>query len=135
MPQLQLPIFPDGSTKITNNLYFTKENNKITYAYGTLPVFSHYENEQDTFRMITAQFCVNGNAKQADIIRAFGVTKISVQRAVKLYREDGIKGFYRKRKTRGAAVLTPSVLEKAQHLLDEGKEIWVSYIFRGSVMH
>jgi transposase len=39
--------------------------------------------------MITAQFCVNGNAKQMDIVRAFGVTKISVKRAVKRYREQG----------------------------------------------
>jgi hypothetical protein len=34
-----------------------------------------------SFHMITAQFCVNGDAKQADIVRAFGVTKISLKRA------------------------------------------------------
>jgi hypothetical protein len=36
--------------------------------------------------MITSQFCVNGCAKQSDIIRAFGVTSISVKRSVKTYR-------------------------------------------------
>jgi phage portal protein BeeE len=37
--------------------------------------------------MITAQFCESGNAKQAEIARAFGVPPISVKRAVKLYRK------------------------------------------------
>jgi transposase len=87
-----------------------------------MPVFVHEESDLDSFRMITAQFCVNGNAKQADISRAFGVSKISLKRAVKRYREQGPKGFYTPRKRRGSAVLTPPVLAEAQQLLDEGLE-------------
>ena len=63
---------------------------------------------------------VSGHATQAQIARAFGVAKISIKRAVKLYREQGPKGFYAPRNTRGAAVLTASVLEQAQRLFDEG---------------
>jgi transposase-like protein len=70
--------------------------------------------------MITAQFCINGNAKQSEISRAFGVTPISVKRAVKRYRERGVAGFYEKPKRRGPAVLTEAVLSQAQGLLDEG---------------
>jgi transposase len=55
-------------------------------------------------------------------VRAFGVTKISLKRAVKRYREEGPKGFYTPRKRRGPAVLTPVVLTEAQQLLDEGLE-------------
>jgi transposase len=87
-----------------------------------MPVFVHAEDDVESFRMITAQFCVNGNARQADIVRAFGVTKISLKRAVKRYREEGPKGFYQPRKRRGPAVLTPEVVEQAQRLLDEGLE-------------
>jgi transposase-like protein len=72
--------------------------------------------------MITAQFCVSGNAKQAEIARAFGVPKISLKRAVKRYRAEGPRGFYAPRKRRGPAVLTPAVLAEAQQLLDEGLE-------------
>jgi transposase-like protein len=72
--------------------------------------------------MITAQFCINGNATQAEIRRAFGVSKISLKRAVKRYREEGPKGFYQPQKRRGPAVLTPEVLASAQQLLDEGLE-------------
>jgi hypothetical protein len=50
-------------------------------------VFSHAGTDIATFRMITSQFCVSGHVKQSDIIRAFGVTSISVKRSVKIYRE------------------------------------------------
>jgi transposase len=122
MPQSQLPIFPEGVTSITPQLAFIKEDGRITYYNGNMPVFVHDEEDTASFRMITAQFYVNGNAKQADIVRAFGVTKISIKRAVKLYREKGPKGFYAERGTRGPAVLTPPVMAEAQQLLNEGLE-------------
>jgi len=85
-----------------------------------MPVFIHDRGDIATFRMITAQFCVNGNTKQAEIAKTFGIPLVTVKRAVKLYRQEGPKGFYGQRKTRGAAVLTPAVLAEAQGLLDEG---------------
>jgi transposase len=122
MPQVQFPFFPEGVTHITALLAFSKQDGRVTYFNGSMPVFMHEEEDRASFQMITAQFCVNGNAKQADIVRAFGVTKISVKRAVKRYREEGPKGFYTPRKRRGPAVLTPAVLAEAQHLFDEGLE-------------
>ena len=122
MPQIQLPIFPEGVTHITPLLAFSKQDGRVIYFNGSMPVFVHDEEDVASFRMISAQFCVNGNAKQADIVRAFGVTKISLKRAVKRYREEGPKGFYKPRKRRGPAVLTPAILEQAQRLLDEGLE-------------
>ena len=122
MPQTELPFFPEGVTHITPLLAFRKEDGRVTYFNGSMPVFIHEEGDLASFRMITAQFCVNGNAKQADIARAFGVPKISLKRAVKRYREEGPRGFYAPRKRRGPAVLTPAVLSEAQQLLDEGWE-------------
>ena len=123
MPQLLLPMFPDGVTPITPQLAVGKEDGRVTYFHGVMPVFSHDEDDIRTFRMITAQFCCNGNAKQADIIKAFGVTKQSVLRAVKLFREKGSAGFFEERRTRGPVVLTQLVLAQAQVLLDDGLEV------------
>jgi len=123
MPQGLLPFFPHGVTEITAVLAFKKEDGKVTYLNGLMPVFVHDEKDEASFRMITAQFCVNGFVKQAEIARAFGVTRISVKRAVKRYREEGPSGFYKARQTRGAAILTPKVLTAAQSLFDEGAEI------------
>ena len=122
MPQIQLPIFPVGSTHITSTLAFVREGDQITYFNGSMPVFTHDKNDYDSFKMITAQFFINGNAKQAEIARAFGVSKISIKRAVKRYQESGPKGFYAPRNTRGASVLTPAVLLQAQQLLDDEVE-------------
>jgi hypothetical protein len=97
-----------------------KKNGEVTYFNGHMPVFRHAENDISTFRMITSQFCVNGCAKQSDIIRAFGVTSISVKRSVKTYREKGPKGFYAARVTRGAAVLVDTVVAEAEELLAGG---------------
>ena len=120
MPQIQLPIFSAGITLITNELGYESRDGTVTYFAGQLPVFRHPEDDVRTFRMITSQFVVNGNASQVDISRAFGVPAISVKRAVRLYREKGAAGFYAPRRGRGASVLTPEVLEKLQGLLDEG---------------
>jgi len=101
MPQSAFPFFPEGVTHITALLAFRKQDGQITDFNGAMPVFIHDAEDMDSFRMITAQFCVNGNAKQADIVRAIGVTKISLKRAVKRYREHGPRGFYLPRKRRG----------------------------------
>ncbi len=123
MPQMHLPFFPDGVEHITSELAVQKEDGQVTYFNGHMPVFIHAENDLRTFRMITAQFCANGNAKQADIARTFGVTLISVKRAVKRYRDKGAEGFYGEPKRRGPAVLSAPVLAEAQGLLDDGLEV------------
>ena len=123
MPQMQLPLFPNNVTHITSELAFIKQEGKIIYFNWSMPVFSHAEEDIKTFRMITSQFCVNGNAKQSDIARAFGITKISVRRAVKIYRTQGAEGFYQRRHTRGATILTDVVLEKVQKQLEKGEDV------------
>ena len=120
MPQLHLPLFASGVVHITDLLAVKKEDGEVTYFNGLMPVFCHTENDVATFRMITSQFCVTGCAKQSDIIRAFGVTPISVKRSVKIYREKGPGGFYAPRAPRGAAVLVDTVVAQAEQLLAEG---------------
>jgi predicted transcriptional regulator len=122
MAQQQLPMFPVGSTEVTQDLAFEKREGQVTYFYGTLPIFSHDENDRASFQMITAQFYMNGYVKQMDIVRAFGVTPISVKRAVKRFKEEGVQGFYADKKTRGTVVLTDKIIQQAQSLLNQGQE-------------
>lgn len=84
-----------------------------------MPVFAHDVDDLRTFRMITSQFCVNGNCTQPEIVRAFGVPLATVKRYCSLYKAKGVSGFYEARVARGAAVLTAPVMEEAQRLLDE----------------
>ena len=123
MPQLQLPFFPKSMSLINANLGFKCKDNVLTYFYGNLPIFTHDTDDQRSFRMITSQFYINGSATQAEICRAFGVTPISVKRSVKLYRKKGVAGFFETPRRRGAAVLTPVVLQEVQQLLNNEMEI------------
>jgi transposase-like protein len=120
MPQIQLPIFPPGLNLINQLVGFEKKEGQVYYFYGTLPIFHHDEDDTESFRFITSQLVVSGNVKQIEIARAFGVPYISVKRSVKRLRQEGSKGFFKKRKGRSPHVLVPDVIEKAQNLLSKG---------------
>jgi len=123
MPQLQLPIFPEGLTAITNEIGFQRESGKVVYFYGHLPVFQHDVDDVRSFRLFTSQLIDRGTVRQVDVVNAFGVPLITVKRYVKVLREQGSKGFYAPRKYRSAPVLRGEVLSQAQLLLDAGKSV------------
>lgn len=123
MPQLQLPIFPEGTTQINNNLAFSCEQGRVYYFNGHLPVFSHDQEDLPTFRLFTTQLIINGAVKQGDIVSAFGVPLVTVKRYVKCYREHGPKGFYTVQKKRSATKLTPAVLKDVQERIFTGQDI------------
>jgi len=94
MPQTHLPFFPEDIQLINCNVGFLKKEGKVYYFNGSMPVFQHLESDYRSFRLFTSQLVVNGNAKQTEIIAAFGVSKISVKRWVKILREEGPNGFF-----------------------------------------
>ena len=120
MPQVQLPIFPQGVSPITSEIAFQCEEGKVYYFNGHLPVFVHDREDLATFRLFSSQLVINGNASQAQIARAFGVPLVTVKRYVKLYREGGTAAFFAPPKKRSASKLSPLVCQEAQALLDQG---------------
>ena len=124
MPQLQLPLFPAGVTEINRQIAVQKEAGTVWYLHGHLPVFQHAEQDVRSFRMFTSQMIAGGTVKPKEIVKTFGVPMITVKRYVKLYREQGTKGFYEaKPRHSSASVLKGPVLEQAQRLLDEGRSL------------
>jgi len=123
MPQLQLPFFADGLTSITEDLAFQREEGRVVYFHGLMPVFQHDEADLKSFRMFTSQLIASGTARQRDIVEAFGVPLATVKRYMKVHREQGAAGFFRPRRRRSASVLTAEVKQRAQALLDEGKSV------------
>ena len=120
MPQLLLPLIPDGATQVSPFISVVQENGQWTWVAGLLPVFSHPQDDRNSFRMFTAQLVCIGSCKQVDIVKAFGVSPISVKRAVKQYRNCGPGSFFEPRRVRGASVMTPVVIQQAQELLNQG---------------
>ena len=121
MPQMLLPLFPAEARSINELLGFCRKDDIVYYFNGMMPIFSHHVSDLKSFRLITSQLVVNGVASQSEIVRAFGVSKISVKRYVKIYREEGSGGFFKPRKGRSSTVLTPEVLRAIQVNLDEGR--------------
>ena len=124
MPQLQLPVFPAGSAEINRVIAVQKDAGVVWYIHGHLPVFHHAGQDVRSFRMFTSQMIVNGTVKPKEIAQAFGVPMVTVKRYVKLYRDQGAKGFYEaKPRHSSASVLKGEVVARAQQLLDEGRSV------------
>ena len=123
MAQLQLPVFPEGVTHLSRDLGVSCRDGRVSYFCGTLPVFTHAAKDLKSFRMFTSQLYLEGKVKQSTLVKVFGVSAISLKRAVKLYEKAGAGGFWRPRPTRGPSVLTPEVLRQAQEQLDGGRSL------------
>lgn len=123
MPQLQLPIFPAGTTRITAELGFERRDNQVVYFNGHLPVFTHEVSDVASFRLFTTQLVLNGTASQGEIVKAFGVSLTTVKRCVKRLRDGGPKSFFAPPRKRQGHKLTPGRLEEVQALLDKGESI------------
>ena len=65
MPQVQLPMFPEGTTLITSELAFERRDSQVVYFNGHLPVFTHKAEDLGSFRLFTSQLIINGTATQA----------------------------------------------------------------------
>jgi transposase len=90
---------------------------------GVHPIGRHPPGNRRMFQVLTSQLIDAEASTQAEVIRAFGVPKASVARAVRRYREGGIAAFFGPRRgRRGGTVLTPDVLDEAQRLLNDGCE-------------
>jgi hypothetical protein len=124
MPQLQLPIFPAGVTEINSRVAVEAKEGQVCYVYGHLPVFQHEESDIRSFRMFTSQMILTGSVKPREIVETFSVPMVTVKRYMKVYRQQGAKGFYEsKPRHSSASKLKGELLERAQQLLDQGRSV------------
>ena len=123
MPQVQLPLFPSGTTVINEALAYERREDQVVYFNGHLPVFTHRTEDLASFRLFTTQLIVNGTATQGQIVRAFGVPMTTVKRACRRYRDRGAAAFFKPPARRQGSRLTPERLAEAQRLLDAGERV------------
>ena len=76
---------------------------------------------KNLFRLHTLKLINSGACRSIDIIRTFGIPKSNVMRSLRQLREKGADSFFEPRTRRqGGTLLTPDVLQQAQHYLDQG---------------
>ena len=66
MPQVQLPLFPAGTTHLNEDLAFECHDGQVTCFNGHLPVFTHAQDDLKAFRLYASQLVVNGSASPGD---------------------------------------------------------------------
>jgi transposase len=110
---------PAGATPINEILSVWRNEDRWTYFLGSHPVYAHVASDLRMFRLTAAQLIVTGTCRACEIIKTFGVSKSSVDRAVRRYREGGAAAFFdRPVRHRSGTVMTPEVIRQSQRMLD-----------------
>ena len=121
-----MPIIPAGATPINRLVSVENDGVDCFYFVGVQPVYRHPVGELRLFRLAAAQLIDSGCCRPCEIIKTFGVSKSSIDRALRDYRASGIDAFVRSRSPkasgqgRGGRVLTAELLEEGQQRLDSG---------------
>ncbi|MEL7290630.1 MAG: hypothetical protein AAGJ67_01820 [Pseudomonadota bacterium] len=121
MPQLFLPVIPQGTTIINGQVSVDNRHDEWFYFLGGIPIYSHQAANKKLFRLHTSQLINAGACRPIDIIKTFAVSKSSVMRSLRQLRERGAESFFEARASRkNGHVFTAEVLQQAQQYLDQG---------------
>ena len=124
--QAILPIIPFGATPINSWVSVQNDGVHCSYFVGVQPVYRHPVGELRLFRLVAAQLIDSACCRPCEIIKTFGVSKSSIDRALRAYRREGVDAFSasttRKSKGKGrqGRVMNLELIQEAQRLLDSG---------------
>ena len=123
--QLLLPIFPNNTTLLNENVGVYEREGIVQYLINGLPVYSHTKDDNDAFRFITSNFIHQGLCRKVGIERAFGVSEDSVSRAYKKFETKGEAGFFGPDARHGKAhKIVGGRRERIQSKLDKGQSVY-----------
>ncbi len=121
MLQTLFPVFPEDVRFLNSNIAVKNIGNDILYFNGAMLIYKHEKDNYQSFRLVSSQLYVYGNANQKDIVNFFNVSPESVKRWVKIYREQGRVGFFKTQKGKKKGhILTKEILIKIQTRLNTG---------------
>lgn len=123
MIQQILPLIPHGASCLNDYLSIIRKKGIIQYFYCGVCIASHPENETSSFKREICQLISNGVCRNTEVIRVFGVSKSSLKRWLKTFRENGEGVFFSVRSGRGPSVLVEPLKSEIQSLFDTGKSI------------
>jgi len=124
MSDTLFPVYPADTKMINSNIGIKTVGLKVMYFNSGGPIYEHDTADYQSFRYITSQMIALNQVRQVEIIAFFKVSKESVIRWSKKYREKGAKGFFGTKKvSKRGNVLTETVLQQAQDMLNRGKTL------------
>ena len=117
---LSLPFSLPDATPIGDR-YAMQTRDGITYYFFNLEPFDcHPADDRRAMLLRAAKLQVVSGVRQADIMGAFNLSRPTLARAVKRYREHGEDAFFEPRRRRGRTVVDAQMAAKAAALLASG---------------
>ena len=117
---LCLPFSLPDATPIGDR-YAMQTRDGITYYFFNLEPFDcHPADDRRAMLLRAAKLHVVSGVRQADIMAAFNISRPTLARAVKRYREYGEDAFFEPRRRRGRTVVDAQMAAKAAALLASG---------------
>ena len=117
---LSLPFsFPDATP--IGDRYAMQTRDGVTYYFLNLePIDCHLAADRRALLLRAAKLFVVSGVPQAAIMRAFAISRPTLARAVKRYREGGEDAFYEPRRGRRRTVVDAEMAATAAELLASG---------------
>ena len=117
---LSLPFSPPDATPIGDR-YAMQTHDGFTYYFFNLEPFDcHPADDRRAMLLRAARLHVVSRVRQADIMSAFDLSRPTLARAVKRYRDSGEDAFFEPRRGRGRTVVDPQMAAEAAELLGSG---------------
>ena len=117
---LSLPFSPPDATPIGDR-YAMQTHDGFTYYFFNLEPFDcHPADDRRAMLLRAAKLHVVSGVRQADIMRAFDLSRPTLARAVKRYRDGGEDAFFAPRRGRGRTVVDTEMADEAANLLASG---------------
>ena len=117
---LFLPFSLPDATPIGDR-YAMQTRDGFTYYFFNLEPFDcHPADDRRAMLLRVARLHIVSGVRQADIMCAFDISRPTVARAVKRYRERGEDAFFEPRRGRGRTVVDAEMADKAAKLLASG---------------
>ena len=117
---LSLPFSLPDATPIGDR-YAMQTRDGFTYYFFNLEPFDcHPADDRRAMLLRAAKLQVVSGVRQADIMGAFNISRPTLARAVKRYREHGEDAFFEPRRGRGRTVVDARMADEAAKLLASG---------------
>ena len=117
---LFLPFSLPDATPIGDSYAMQTRDGFTYYFFNLQPFDCHPADDRRATLLRAARLHVVSGVRQADIMCAFDISRPTVARAVKRYRERGEDAFFEPRRGRGRTVVDAEMADKAAILLASG---------------
>ena len=115
-----LPLSPPEATPVGACFSMATRGEAITYFSNLQPFDCHAAEDVNARHLRMARFHVVSGVGQGELANAFGVSRSTVTRAVKLFRDEGADGFFKQRRRRARTVVDAPMAKRAQAMLAQG---------------